>query len=733
MFKLAGTVDKGAYEKAFMDQAYGLVANRCSELFHDPYRLGFEIVYDSGDEHNRMVGLFAFRLGKRLLYAPVFFINGNIKGHDLLYRHWVKRFCPSTPEWVQYLVESTENEVGKPIDKSDAGQMRSTINFNTIAGPPQYKMASSDAKAGWSALLYDMAAQLPEPSDVLADFMRKHAADGTFDLLSKLIDSSSVFAEALSTLPESSWNPDLPVVKRASAPVDDTPELFTRAPADSTPEEAGEFYRRGYLLREKRAAERIDADISEIPYAQTGIPGSGKFKMLMPGGEWREVIVGTVPQDDFNGMRGTTLHHMVLNVGGIQQREHHAMREVPIVVIDVKSGDSKEVEKPSECCVDETDAVNTLRGLGQEKPAAGNAYRMLDPTDGTIGTPFFVHSVKTRDGVTVCVCNHNYSREGEHGDFILRINPDAEYTVRADNLACASARFVKVTYKKHQSDSPYLSYVGDKAIPGNRRDFDRWVMRQAGVRKITLSADPALTKVAFDGTYVDGSRSDIHRFLAGLGLSVKTAGELLDKTTMTPRDYYVIKKGYATQQAARENFPVFSSSTFGVSMESPQTAHLNTFTPRIRNAEPKVGDAWDPSMGAGGGRKTVDGIPESVILRSSPEELASIAKTHKMPNVFEHGILGSMTKTFDAISMLESYIPALDACVDRLGRALFLFYFKPKDFEEAYGADDMQSQENNFLNALRTIGDLLLDLLRRSRANGKSGVPEQGSAVEMLT
>ena len=65
-------------EKAFSDQASGFVENKVGDLMKDEYRIGFEIV-KKNDSNTRMVGVFAFRVDKDLIFAPVFFINGEIK------------------------------------------------------------------------------------------------------------------------------------------------------------------------------------------------------------------------------------------------------------------------------------------------------------------------------------------------------------------------------------------------------------------------------------------------------------------------------------------------------------------------------------------------------------------------------------------------------------------------------------------------------------------------------
>ena len=103
-------------EKAFSDQASGFVENKVGDLMKDEYRIGFEIV-KKNDSNTRMVGVFAFRVDKDLIFAPVFFINGEIKG-PLLYRSANKMFVPADKEWASYLIESIERRDGKSRSKS---------------------------------------------------------------------------------------------------------------------------------------------------------------------------------------------------------------------------------------------------------------------------------------------------------------------------------------------------------------------------------------------------------------------------------------------------------------------------------------------------------------------------------------------------------------------------------------------------------------------------------------
>ena len=133
-------------EKAFSDQASGFVENKVGDLMRDQHRIGFEIV-KKNDDNTRMVGIFAFKVDKSLVFAPVFFINGEIKG-PLLYRCDSKTFVPATKEWGNYLVESMELKEGKGRSTSRRGDSPPMVRMNRIAFAPMGfgKAASSEQK-----------------------------------------------------------------------------------------------------------------------------------------------------------------------------------------------------------------------------------------------------------------------------------------------------------------------------------------------------------------------------------------------------------------------------------------------------------------------------------------------------------------------------------------------------------------------------------------------------------
>lgn len=141
--------DDAIMAKAFMDQAYTQVASRCGRLMDDAYRLGFEIV-KKNEATSKVLGVFAFRVAKELYYVPVFFLNGIIRGADLLHRFTPKRFVANTPDWADYLINQATTEQGRSVPRSEVSRIQDNVRMDRIVWPPiapgSFKRASVSDK-----------------------------------------------------------------------------------------------------------------------------------------------------------------------------------------------------------------------------------------------------------------------------------------------------------------------------------------------------------------------------------------------------------------------------------------------------------------------------------------------------------------------------------------------------------------------------------------------------------
>ena len=128
-------------ELAFAKIANNVVQEKAGVMFRDPYLQGFEIV-TTNNSFTRMIGIFVFRVDKNLFYAPVFYINGDLKGATLLYSVDEKLFTLLSPEWCEYYVNKVEGQEGIAINpNSDKGVQ--DLEMRWLAYPPYMAKGAS--------------------------------------------------------------------------------------------------------------------------------------------------------------------------------------------------------------------------------------------------------------------------------------------------------------------------------------------------------------------------------------------------------------------------------------------------------------------------------------------------------------------------------------------------------------------------------------------------------------
>lgn len=129
-----------------------------------------------------------------------------------------------------------------------------------------------------------------------------------------------------------------------------------------------------------------------------------------------------------------------------------------------------------------------------------------------------------------------------------------------------------------------------------------------------------------------------------------------------------------------------------------------------------VGGEMERSMGQGAypdehGEAMTDGaLPIDEEARRLAEEAAAAGQRH----VFDQAAIGGLAKVYDVASVVDSYIPDFMDTIDRLGRILFLFYWKHEDFNQRYGNDDMVQMEDQLRNVFKQMGELTLGLKEKA-------------------
>lgn len=128
-----------------------------------------------------------------------------------------------------------------------------------------------------------------------------------------------------------------------------------------------------------------------------------------------------------------------------------------------------------------------------------------------------------------------------------------------------------------------------------------------------------------------------------------------------------------------------------------------------------IGGEMERTMGAGEYPDEHDSMSEGALpIDEEARRLAEDAAKAGQRHVFDQAAIGGLTKVYDTANVVDSYIPDFMDTIDRLGRILFLFYWKHEDFNQRYGSDDVVQMEDALRNVFKQLGELTLHLKEKS-------------------
>lgn len=701
-------------EKAFMDQAYPFVANKARPIMQAPYRLGFEVVYKN-DDNTRMVGIFAFRIGSNLLYVPVFFLNGEIKGTDLLYRHTTKTFVPLTTEWVTFLLETTANDIGNGVDRRFTNRLPTDLDLRRLAQPPaNRKMASAqidETRAAWAAMQESRTLQ-----PILREFLVKDAGISGLRLIENTMAADFTFANNLySLLPEDHYAPALEntAIKKASA---EKPVLYiARRPEDAGDlSKSASFWEDGWALVDMRKKADLSPIFADAEKSLSGIDSPGIYNVIIRGEGMTEVFAARSGNVDVGvSMRGGDGYLTGGCCGSSYWGESARPSYITIVALkgDQASGDRCEGVMG--------EFVTDLKGAEEDRkifsrPAVGKAYRIFTKSDGMLSAPFYIMDSRQQDGLKVLELYSGYGRR------MLKLNSEIKESNLAEGVAGDDALFLEIGFEDktpkgdsscHTPDLPYITYNTD-INPGTTADLDFWIY-DGGVKRAFVFHDrdtdefiishrrghalPRMSKLAATAFLAH----EMKLAAEDAAFVVKTAFEKRSHSFFWEPSPLVKESAIRIRDDSR--FQTYMNSDFNVQEDPTQQFTLDSeFTPDVPR-EQRIGDAWDPTM------------QNQTLMSADPNQLADMARSMNAPHLFDHGVVGSLVKTYDSSALIDKYLPKLEEAIDCVARMIFLLYWKPEDFKQLYGDDDLVNKENELLSNFKSFGAMTLSLLKQTK------------------
>jgi hypothetical protein len=202
MAELGGGQDT-PFEQAFSNLAHAYIKDKAPKLLD--FEVGFQLL-EKNQENTKAVGVFGFKVGSQWIYVPVFFLNGDLKGHELLYIKSQDQFLPLKENWINHILGKKPAMLGDGVNRnlSQLGIMPPNL-YQLSRSPSKFAEHIPQSVVRRSHTEPDPDVDAPEGGEVVR--MSHDEADETTQ------DSEHIPAEKTGGLKIASWAKDfLPVL-----------------------------------------------------------------------------------------------------------------------------------------------------------------------------------------------------------------------------------------------------------------------------------------------------------------------------------------------------------------------------------------------------------------------------------------------------------------------------------------------------------------------------------------
>jgi hypothetical protein len=756
-----------ALEKTFSDLAYSHLRDKSQALLD--YLVGFQLLKQENDGQ-RAVGIFGFEIDEDYYYAPIFFLNGEIRGLDCLYSVKSDIFMPLTDDWVNTVINRRQLSLGEKDTRSRAERGTRVPNYSRLKIIPGGGGGTS-LKLGSAQLQKLSSAMMGENADLAAvrkiDLTHEIAAVGAGPFFKAAMDRNPRFRAAFEDF---GYN----YLDLAGAPVQ----------------------------QEKVAAEDAvvlinsvtDEGVDELTDEQRTTVLEGGTAVIDNRPEVAKAILyrKEVERELENPTTGA-LYDVLWSDGAV----------APALVCPIANGENEVfVFRPNDgdkyCSIDRRKvfvtrmySANELNDWLKKNTKEASAIKPQEVVvfigcEGDATAAFCISDVRTGiDGITVATVNDRHHMDagnncssapcissgyarGNNGD----PEPNQYNNLPIDGMCDRGTRqrdptvFTKeVIITEAGGRSPRFSktqvIVNDKHFYALKVNTFKLVstseLYEGEVEKYGEPRKDAQLKESDFGCYstvyeaLDKVAAELKTWKTGRDLTVKTAGlletvaserdalaVLMQKLGMSETDARVViaEAGPTVQYyklspttkaaAAMLDLPEIRDTDLGGFMNSYHQSQVPYATTNKRAPEdnrefyryysPFAGGAPDSEGGNDGGEDTFGIVDEA-------------AKTGEK-EVFDAAALGSLIKAHNPTDLVDRFLPTITSGMDRIGRMLFLIYWHYEDFEERYGEDEL----SEFMDNLRTVFEQLGDIVIFAKKRTLAGDPEHyglGAAPNM--
>ena len=747
--ELGGEGNDIPFEQAFSNLAHAYLRDKAPSLLD--YEVGFQLL-ERNQDNTKAVGVMAFKVGPQWIYSPVFFLRGELKGHELLYLKNRDMFVPLKENWLNYILNKKPNVLGDGVDRNLSQLGVVSPDLSQLQSSP-YKRAS--AYPGWvEQVLPAFAYTATTPHNhqnkfkdlpTLPDMIKAAGLPGVQFMWSVAKSYPSVFKaaadlhgkalqEAIDHVRRSGSSVLRNVTKAASSkqtggsvltsPV--THPIKTGAlqiitfdytiqnklPVVDDDNDKQDLLRDGVLIKDKREDDEVSVAYDTNVEKKLSNPAeSGLHDMLSKTGDVERCLVVLGPR----GPNGRERFSTVVRVGdskswlnihpshvwSLQQADWDEYRKW----FDGLS-DSDSLSKGATYIVVGPNAAATLP-FEVKKSLGDSNYEVRFERHAAKDEPAHLPGTRPQSSYQSDRA-HGYDswRDGQR----VHLNSKDGSKLRSSGGDVWIPEGFKVIKLKDppkwQSDLPDHGQDGqtDPAPiqPGNLLDAELAIMGKT-----------AELSIYNDGLEVEvnGRRMQSKQALISLvrdhGLREHQSRELLKRaerqTKIRCRVNYAdyVKKaqdpmlGFGPGAPTIPEPPRGSNDIMGGAVPAIYPQETETPVTGMTMGSPTD---YDPMA-----------VPDPMTMQAAQQAAQTGQK-----EVFDTAIIGGMLKAVRQDTMVDRYLPDLMKGMDRVGRILLMFYWHQDDFSDRYGKSDLPELEDSLRNSFEALGDLVLFLKQKS-------------------
>jgi len=760
-----------SFEQAFSNLAHAYMRDKAPTLLD--HELGFQLL-DRNEENTQAVGVMAFKVGSSQLFAPVFFLQGELKGHELLYLKNQDMFVPLKENWLNYVLNRKPNIIGAGIDRNlsalgvDHPQLDKLRNspykyaedvrdflpvFGHLATRPLQDSISEFADHCHAQLdLGDFMKQASLPAlhavvelmqrkpKIAAAFDRWHGMDVLTDAVAEArnrIDISSVMDDPYRAVNKNQIITGSILGEKTAAKDDDGPDArqkirvvtMEQSTVDGPPEDLDEedqekLLRDGMLIKDHREGEEISVAVNlQVEQKLRNPDETGIYQVLTKPGEFDKCLVVVDPVGP-DGRESTCL---VVRLEGQKSWGNFDRHDIWV------AGQEEEIdggEESWQSWVDSQSGTSSLSKNGRymvvgPRRNATCTFRVEENIgDGSYKVDFERSHPRSREvGMrrwTDYGNSSNYDRYDPWSDG-QRVHLDAKdgtdlRSSRGDLFVPKDAKVIKVQMTEWDESRKKRDYV-EPVCCGN---------------DATSKDSPIQPGNLFDAT------AQIMKKTAKLRIVDEGTRYNVNGNRLTPRDaqiHLVYDHGLSVP-ASQELLKTAKHKSHAGNGLVCRVKYANPFLTEggpMAPSFPEVERGGYNPMGFQGNTISLqeEEVPVEALSASNTDPSVYDVRPGSTPGpmdhmaiadaaasgqkeVFDTAMIGSMLKAVRDDTMIDRYIPDLVKGVDRLGRILFQFYWHQEQFADRYGKQDMPELEDSLRNAFEGLGDVVLFLKQKT-------------------